>query len=139
MAEIERRPPDVLVVDTQWPQRALISAQLIEEGYKVVPVDTWPIPRLYRRPAMTPLVLLIDLQELPHPRDTLDEVRFVMPPERVLVVTALGSMTAQEVREHGFTVIERPATIGQIVAATGRLLSRTRRERSADDASASRP
>jgi hypothetical protein len=73
---------------------------------------------------MTPRVLLIDLHELPNPRETLDDVRFVLPPERVLVVTALGSLRVEEVRERGFNVIERPATIGQIVAATGVLLSR---------------
>jgi hypothetical protein len=39
-------------------------------------------------------------------------------------VTALGSLTGKEVRGLGFNVIERPATIGQIVAATGALLSR---------------
>jgi hypothetical protein len=130
MAEIEHhnpQPPDVLVVCAEWPERALLRAQLIEESYEVVAVDTWPIPPLYRRPGMKPLVLLIDVHELPNPRDTLDEVRFVMPPERVLVVTALGSLTAEEVEKRGFNVIARPATIDQIVAATARLLSRARR------------
>ena len=73
---------------------------------------------------MTPRVLLIDLRELPKPRETLEEVRVVLPPERVLVVTAIGSLTGEEVRGLGFNVIERPVTIGQIVAATGALLSR---------------
>jgi hypothetical protein len=116
--------PDVIVLDAQWPERALLRAQLIEEGHEVVAVDTWPIPPLYRRPGMTPRVLLIDLRELPKPRETLEEVRFAVPPERVLVVTALGSLTGDEVRALGFNVIERPATIGQIVAEVGALLAR---------------
>jgi DNA-binding response OmpR family regulator len=131
-------PPDVIVLGTQWPERALLRAQLIEEGHEVVVVDTWPIPRLYRRPGMKPRVLLIDLRELPKPRETLDEVRFVLPPERVLVVTALGSLTGQQVRELGFNVIERPVSIRQIVAATGALVSRTPSEQSAHVASPSR-
>ena len=106
--------------------RAFLRAQLIEEGHEVVAVDTWPIPRLYRRTGMTPRVLLIDLHELPNPRETLDEVRFVLPSERVLVVTALGSLAAGEVRARGFHVIERPASIGQIVNETAALLSRPR-------------
>ena len=118
------KPPDVIVLDAEWPERALLRAQLIEEGHEVVAVDTWPIPRLYRLPGMTPRVLLIDLRELPKPRETLEEVRFVLPPERVLVVTAIGSLAGEEVRRLGFNVIERPVTIGQIVAATGALLSR---------------
>ena len=118
------KPPDVIVIGAEWPERALLRAQLIEEGHEVIAVDTWPIPRTYRRPGMEPRVLLIDLHELPNPRETLDEVRVVLAPERVLVVTALGSLTGKEVRRLGFNVIERPVTIGQIVAATGALLSR---------------
>ncbi|HYU80496.1 MAG TPA: hypothetical protein VEK56_16015 [Vicinamibacterales bacterium] len=130
---MDAKPPDVIVLGAEWPERALLRAQLIEEGHEVVALDTWPIPRLYRRPGMRPRVLLIDLHELPNPLETLDEVRFVLPPERVLVVTALGSLTAGEVRERGFNVIERPVTIGQIVAATAALLSRTHVEQSPHD------
>jgi hypothetical protein len=123
---MEQKPPDVMVLGAEWPERALLRAQLIEEGHEVVAADTWPIPRLYRRPGMKPRVLLIDLHELPTPRETLDEVRLVLPPTRVLVVTALGSLTGNEVRALGFNnVIERPVTIGQIVAAIGALLSWT--------------
>lgn len=121
---MDPKPPDVIVLGAQWPERALLRAQLIEESHEVVAVDTWPIPHLYRRPGMKPRALLIDLHKLPKPRETLEEVRFVLPPQRVLVVTALGSLTGDEVRALGFNVIERPATIGQIVAATGALLSR---------------
>jgi len=116
--------PDVIVLDAQWPERAFLRAQLIEEGHEVVAVDTWPIPPLYRRPGMTSRVLLIDLRELSKPRETLEEVRFAVSPERVLVVTALGSLTGDEVRALGFNVIERPTTIGQIVAEVGALLAR---------------
>jgi hypothetical protein len=126
------KPPDV------WPERALLRAQLIEEGHEVIAVDTWPIPRLYRRPGMKPRVLLIDLHELPKPREMLDEVRVVLAPERVLVVTVLGSLTGEEVRGLGFNVIERPATIGQIVAATGALLSRPLAEQGTNIAAPSR-
>jgi hypothetical protein len=124
------KPPDVIVLGPQWPQRALLRAQLIEERYEVVAVDAWPIPRLYRRAGMIPRVLLIDLHELPKPRETLDEVRFELPAERVLVITALGSLTAEEVKALGFKVIERPVTLGEIVATIGEMLSRTPPEHS---------
>jgi hypothetical protein len=130
---MDPKPPDVIVLGAGWPERALLRAQLIEEGHEVVAVDSWPIPRLYRRAGMKPRVLLIDLHQLPNPRETLDEVRLVLPPERVLVVTALGSLTAGEVRARGFHVIERPASIGQIVGATAALLSRTHAEPSPSD------
>lgn len=122
-ADMDQRAPDVVLLGPEWPERALLRAQLIEEGYDVVAIDAWPIPRLYRRPGMKPRVLIIDLQGLPDLRETLGEVPFVMPPERVLVVTSLGTLTGEEIRRLGFAAIERPATIGQIVAGAAALLS----------------
>lgn len=115
-------PPDVMVLCPAWPERAYLRAQLIEEGYEVVAIETWPMPGAYRRALMTPRVLLIELQGLPDPRQTLDEVRVVLPPQRVLVVMAQGTLSAAEVERLGFTLIVRPATIAQIVAATAALL-----------------
>jgi hypothetical protein len=74
---------------------------------------------------MTPRVMIVDLHALLNPRETLDELRFLIPPHRVLVVTALGTLAAEEIRRLGFMVIERPATIGQIVAAAASLLPAT--------------
>jgi hypothetical protein len=128
---MDPKPPDVIVLGAEWRERVLLRAQLIEDGHDVVAVDTWPIPQLHRGAGMRPRVLLIDLHAWPRPRETLDALRVVLPPERILVVIALGSLTGDEVRERGFNVIERPATIGQIVAKVGELLSRTPAERSA--------
>jgi hypothetical protein len=121
--EMDPTPPDVILLGAEWRERVLLRAQLIEEGLEVLAIDEWPMPRVYRRAGMKPRVLLIDLRGLPNPRETLDEVPFVIPPDRVLVVTALGALTANEVRRRGFTAIERPVTIGQIVAATVSLVA----------------
>jgi hypothetical protein len=123
---METNAPDIMLLGPEWPQRALLRAQLIEEGYDVVAVDTWPVPMTYRRPGMKPRLLLIDLQGLPDPQQTLREVAFVVPPDRVLVVTALGTLARDDVQRLGFATIERPVTVGQIVAAAGALLSGSR-------------
>src|SRR5262245_10160160 len=117
--------PDVVLLGATWPERALLRAQLIEEGYDVVAIDRWPMPRLYRRPVMKPRVMIIDLRSLPDPRATLDEVRFVIPPDRVVVLMALGTLATDEVRRLGFNVIERPATVGDVVTAVARVLAAT--------------
>jgi len=117
----QQQPPDIVLIGCGWPERALLRAQLIEEGYNVVALDAWPMPREYRRPGMKPRVLVVDLRELPHPHETLDEVRFVMPADRVLIVTALGTPGKDEVQRLGFRAIERPTTVGEIVAAAARL------------------
>jgi hypothetical protein len=116
--------PDVMVLCPGWPERAYLRAQLIEEGYEVVAIESWPMPRAYRQTGMTPRLLLIELQGLPSPRQTLDEVRVVLPAQRVLVVLAQGTLPAVEVERLGFNVIVRPATVAQIVAATAALLGR---------------
>ena len=72
---------------------------------------------------MKPRLLIIDLLELPNPRETLDEVLFVLPPDRVLVLTALGSMSSQDVRRLGFHILERPTTIGEIARTASELLA----------------
>ena len=123
---MDHRRPDVLLLCAEWPERA----QLIEEGFEVVAIDAWPVLRLYRQTGMKPRVLVIDLLELPDPRQTLDVAPSLIPSDRVLVVTALGTLTADDVRQLGFSVTECPATIGQIVARTGALLSATPRAHS---------
>jgi hypothetical protein len=116
------KAPDVMLLGAEWLERALLRAQLIEEGYDVVAIDSWPMPQRYRLPGMTPRLLVIDLQQLPDPRATLDDVRLVIPPERVVVLTAIGTLSSDEVRRFGFKVLERPTTVGQIVTTVALLV-----------------
>jgi hypothetical protein len=65
---MESTPPDVLLLGAEWPERALLRAELIEAGYNVVAIDAWPIPGLSWRPEMRPRVVIVDLKGLPKPR-----------------------------------------------------------------------
>jgi len=69
MCSQSTRTPDIVLLGTEWPERALLRAQLIEEGYNVVAMDAWPIPEEYRRPSMKPRVMVVDLTGLPEPRE----------------------------------------------------------------------
>jgi hypothetical protein len=71
---------------------------------------------------MKPRLMIVDLQGLPDPRGVLSELGALMDPDRALVITALGTVTAEEIRRLGFRVFARPAGIDQIVAAASRLL-----------------
>ena len=119
---MEPTPPDVLLLGPEWPERALLRAELIEAGYEVVAIDAWPIPRIYRRAGMKPRVAIVDLQGLPDPRTVLDELRLVMPPDRVLVITALGTLTVDDIRQIGYHVVARPTSIRDVIAAAAGLL-----------------
>ena len=71
---------------------------------------------------MKPRMLIVDLHGLAEPREALNEIRGVMPPERVLVLTAIATIGFADLRAMGFRVVTRPATIGDIVAAAAELL-----------------
>jgi hypothetical protein len=115
-------PPDILLLGPEWPERALVRAELIEAGYDVVGVDAWPIPSLYHRPGMKPRVAIVDLQGLPDPRAVLEQLRLVMPTDRVLVIAALGTLSVDEIRRIGYHVLARPTSIREVVAAAAGLL-----------------
>jgi DNA-binding NtrC family response regulator len=117
--------PDVALLVPEWPERVLLRAQLIEEGYEVLSVDAWPLPQPFRSASTQPRVVLVDLRGLSDPRATLAEVRSFLPPDRVIVISALGSLNTDDVRKSGFEVIERPLEIAAIVEAVRSALSRT--------------
>ncbi len=119
------RRPDIVLLGPEWPMRALLRAQLVEDGYEVIATDSWPIPRQYLHAAMAPRLVIIDLHGLADPQAALDEVAALLRPDRVLVVTALGTLAPDAVRARGFHVVARPATVGEIVAAAAALLGGT--------------
>lgn len=117
-------PPDIVVIGATWPLRALVRAQLIDEGYEVVATDSWPIPRQLLLPGLRPHLVIVDLQGLPEPERALSELRALMDPERILIVTALGTLTPDQIRPFGFHLISRPATVHDIVRTAAEMLRR---------------
>jgi ActR/RegA family two-component response regulator len=109
--------PDVVLLAPEWRPRALIRAQLIEEGLEVVATNTWAMMRRHLRPGIKPRLALIDLKGLPDPASVLNDVRVLMKPERVFVLTALGAMAADDVARLGFRVLARPIRIDDVVRA----------------------
>jgi hypothetical protein len=123
-------PPDVVLLAAEWQPRALIRAQLIEEGLEVVATDTWPMMRRQLRPGMKPRLALVDLKGLPDPDRVLNDLRVLMKPDRVLVLTAIGTMSPVEIERLGFRALQRPIAIERIVhAALGKLTEESSTER----------
>jgi hypothetical protein len=114
--------PDIVLLGPEWPTRALLRAQLAEEGYNVLATDMWPIPRQYLRSDTKPRAMLIDLQGLPHPRAVLDEVRYLIPPADVVVLASMATIPIEELRQLGFRVIPRPVTMHEIVTVLAGML-----------------
>lgn len=120
---MELTPPDVLLLNPEWPERALLRAELIEDGLDAIAVDAWPIPGEYRQAGRQPRAIVVDLHGLPDPRHVLDELRLVIPPDRVLVIAALGTMPAAEIRQLGYRVLTRPIAVRDIVSAVTGMLA----------------
>ena len=116
---------DVVLLATEWQPRALIRAQLIEQGLDVIATDTWAMMRRQLRPGMKPRLAIVDLKELPEPLNVLNDLRVLMKPGRVLVLTATATVSPSVVEQLGFRVVARPITIDRVVDAAGRALQQS--------------
>ena len=109
-------PPsaDIVLLATDRQPRTLIRAQLIEEGFEVAGTDSWPMMRRYFDAGPIPQLAIVDLQGLPDPLRVLDDLRRLTSPERVLVLTSLGTIPKTELERVGFHVLARPLAIEEI-------------------------
>lgn len=110
-------PPDIVFLAVEWQPRALIRAQLIEEGWEVVATSSWPTMRRHLRAGSKPRLAIVDLKDLSDPQSMLRDLRVLMTPERVLVLSAIGTIPAAEIERLGFRVIPRPFVIEEVVRA----------------------
>ena len=108
-------PPDIVFLAVAWQPRALIRAQLIEEGWEVVATSSWPMMRRHLRPGSKPRLAIVDLKDLPDPQAVLQDLRVLMKPECVLVLSAMGTVSPAEVESIGFRVLRRPFTIDDLI------------------------
>jgi hypothetical protein len=123
-------PPDIVLLAAEWQPRALLRAQLIEEGFEVLATDTWIEMRRLLGPAARPLLAIVDLHGLPDPDRVLNDLATIMNPSRVLVLTAIGTVSPDQIQARGFRVVRRPIAIGSVVAAALRAISEEKVSRS---------
>jgi hypothetical protein len=115
-------PPDIVLLAAEWQPRALIRAQLIEEGFEVVATSTWPMMRQHLRPGIKPRLALVDLKGLQDPGGVLNDVRVLMKPDHVLVLTANGTVSRPEIERLGFRALSRPVVIQEVVRSVAKAL-----------------
>src|SRR5207302_1612747 len=85
--------------------------------------STWPMARRHLRTGMKPRLVLVDLKGLPNPNGLLDDLRVLMKPDRILVLTAIGTIAPAAIRALGFHVVSRPITIQNVVRAAAKLIN----------------
>jgi hypothetical protein len=109
--------PDIVLLGAEWHPRALIRAQLIEEGFAVVATNSWPMMRSHLKAGSKPGLAIVDLKGLPNPDDVLNDLRVLLKPSRVLVLAASGTVQPGEIERRGFRTLSRPIVISDVVAA----------------------
>jgi hypothetical protein len=117
-------PPDIVLLGAEWQPRALIRAQLIQEGFDVVATNSWPMMRRYLKPGSTPHLAIVDLKGLPNPENVLKDLHGLIEPRRVLVLTAAGTVPAAEIDRLGFSPVARPTAIKDIVDRAAQAIQR---------------
>ena len=114
--------PDILILAVHWQPRALLRAQLIEQGYDVVATDTWATAEGYLRGKTPPRVAIVDLQDLADSTRILRELGSLIAPARVVVLGASGRIVRTEIERLGFRYVHRPIMIRDVVAAVRAVL-----------------
>ncbi len=109
----------ILLAGGEWRPRALVLAQLEEEGYDVTAVDTWDEAELLlRKRAIAPAVVIFDLEGETQSDAALSTLARLTDPARVLVLTASSTYDPGKARVRGFGhVLSRPYSVGDVVNA----------------------
>lgn len=110
-----------------WNPRALLRAQLIENGFEVLATDAWPDARRQLLAGATPRLVIVDLQGLPDAETVLSELKVLVTPHRVLVLAAAATLPRERIEQFTSNVLARPVTIETIVATVARLLQEAER------------
>ena len=112
-----RQDIDIVLLAAQWPERALIRAQLIERGFEVWATDDWDSLRRRLSPRWMPRVAIVDLKDLPNPERVTRELSTLVGRPRLIVLTASGTMRTVDIERSAFRVLNRPIDVGRIVDA----------------------
>lgn len=116
-------PHRILLAGGSWRPRALILAQLQEEGYDVTAVETWDEAELLLlKRAIDPAFVVLDVEGESHVPASLETLKRLVDPARVLVLTSASVIPADSVRSLGFQyVLARPYSVGDVVKVVGEL------------------
>jgi CheY-like chemotaxis protein len=114
----------ILLAGGDFRPRALILAQLQEEGYDVTAVDTWDEAELLlRKRAVRPDAVVFDVEGEENAEAALTTLARLVAPARTVVLTSSGGVRPADARSHGFNqVLARPYSVGDVVKAVAATL-----------------
>ena len=111
----------IWLIARDWTLRALVRAQLLEEGHEVTAVEDWEaLADLIQDDVMAPALIIAELagDEPPHVVALLRSL-----PVRRLVIRGSGAPSVEALRSAGVdAVLSRPCTVGEVILAARALL-----------------
>jgi CheY-like chemotaxis protein len=116
----------VLLAGGDFRPRALILAQLQEEGYDVTATETWDEAELLlRKGAVRPDAVVFDVEGEGQPEAALTTLARLVAPARAVILTSSSGVPAADVGRLGFElVLARPYSVGDVASAVGAALGR---------------
>ena len=116
--------PKVLLAGGDFRARALVLAQLQQEGYDVTAVETWDEAELLlRKRAIRPDAVVFDVEGENHAEAALATLAKLVAPARALILTSSSGVPVQDARRPGFDhVLARPYSVGDVVRTLAVLL-----------------
>jgi CheY-like chemotaxis protein len=111
--------PIVLLAGGEFRPRALILAQLQEEGYDVTATETWDEAELLlRKRAIRPDAVVFDVEGEAHAAAALATLARLVAPARAVILTSSAGVRAEDVQRFGFDhVLARPYSVGDVADA----------------------
>ena len=109
--------PQVLLVGKQWKTRALIRAQLIEEGLEVEAYETVrDALECLKTSTQLPALLIADLSESDDPSADLDQLEKWAKRVPLWIMASSSTIVSPGLRGRGFeAVLFRPLDVGKLV------------------------
>jgi DNA-binding NtrC family response regulator len=107
----------VVLVGQDWPTRALLRAQLIEEGLEVEAVETVreALPTS-EEPAFRPSLLVADLYSSKDPGAEIEQLAAWAARIPIWIIASLSLLTEPQLKRRGFELIlVRPIDLGELV------------------------
>jgi len=116
--------PKVLLAGGDFRPRALILAQLQEEGYEVTATETWEEAELLlRKRAVRPDAVVFDVEGEGQPEAALATLARLVAPARGVILTSSSGVAAEDAARLGFErVLARPYSVGEVAKAVAAVL-----------------
>ncbi len=109
----------IILIAKQWKARAFITAQLLEEGYKVMALRTIEEAMRLRAQWMTrPRLIILDTLGQSLSETTLADLRALSGDTPILVCTGPFDLARLDLKKAGFAnLLVRPFAVGDVVNA----------------------